>query len=116
MNWTALTSMAQIDEIIAKSFESPIIIFKHSTRCSISSMAYGRLQRGWDDKVLPASNVYYLDLIAHRDISNQVAATFGVMHESPQVIVVHQGKPIYDDSHMSIRFEAIKESLKEVLP
>ena len=86
-----------------ESKEQPVVIFKHSTRCSISSMAFDRLRRAWKE----GENVkpYYLDLIQYRDISNQIAERFGIMHQSPQVILLKDGKAIYDNSHMGISYQ-----------
>ena len=109
MNWIELKSEDQINEIIEKSQSKPQVIFKHSTRCSISSMAKNRLERS----VAPAdTDFYYLDLIAHRNISNKVAAEFDVYHESPQILVVKNGECIYDESHSSISMSEIEEQVK----
>jgi bacillithiol system protein YtxJ len=107
MNWNKLETLSQLDEIKNKSEEKPVLIFKHSTRCSVSSMAWDRLMRNWkkedSEKVIP----YYLDLIRHRDISNQIEREFNVYHESPQVIIVKSGKAVYDNSHMGISYADI---------
>ena len=107
VSWNELTSVAQIDLLLAESKEHPVLIYKHSTRCSISSMVLERLERTWSSE---GNNIkpYYLDLIALRDVSNTVAQTFEVYHESPQVIMLKDGKAIYNASHMSISFDAIK--------
>lgn len=104
MNWIALTDEKQLDDIIAKSKDKPQVIFKHSTRCSISSMAKSRLDKAPDTKVV---DFYYLDLIRYRKISNEIAETFSVFHASPQVLVIKGGKSIYDESHSSIRIDDI---------
>ncbi len=106
MDWITLNDMAQLDEIIESSTTRPVAIFKHSTRCSISSMAKGRLERSWNysNQELPA---YYLDLIAYRDISNKVAEQFGVTHESPQLLLLKNGEVVYHNSHGGIRAEAL---------
>jgi bacillithiol system protein YtxJ len=101
INWLYLQSRNQIEEIIEHSKSVPCLIFKHSTRCSISSLAQNRLDKGWslsDNDVLP----YHLDLIAHRDLSNAVAEQFGVRHESPQILLIKDGQCVYDASHLSI--------------
>ncbi|MFN3173470.1 bacillithiol system redox-active protein YtxJ [Phaeodactylibacter xiamenensis] len=101
INWLQLQSRSQIEEIIEHSKSVPCLIFKHSTRCSISSLAQNRLSKGWslaDNDVLP----YHLDLIAHRDLSNAVAEQFGVRHESPQVLLIKDGRCVYDASHLGI--------------
>ena len=106
MNWKSLTDTAEIDVIKEASFTKPQIIFKHSTRCSISSMAKSRLERA-----TPAENTqfHYLDLIAHRDISALVADTFGVAHESPQILLINKGECVYDESHSGISMDEIAE-------
>ena len=106
MNWIDITTEAQLDEIKEQSKQQPVVIFKHSTRCSISSMAKSRLER---EK--PVDNVafYYLDLIRYRPISNKVAEVFQVHHESPQVLIIKNGDCIYDESHNGISMQYIAE-------
>ena len=101
MNWNHLNSMDQLENIIEESKENPVLIYKHSTRCSISGMAMDRLERSWGTE-LGSIKTYYLDLISYRDISNAVAETFKVYHESPQIILVKNGEAVHDASHMSI--------------
>ncbi|RYY71827.1 MAG: bacillithiol system redox-active protein YtxJ [Chitinophagaceae bacterium] len=104
MNWNPLNEVAQLEAIKKDSFEQPQVIFKHSTRCSISSMAKNRLDRS----DAPAGiNFFYLDLIAHRDISNKIAEDFSVEHESPQVLVIRNGECVYDESHSGISMDEI---------
>lgn len=107
MNWNKLTQPGQITEIKALSESTPVMIFKHSTRCSVSGMSLDRMLRNWktgdEEKVVP----YFLDLIAHRELSNLVAREFGVPHESPQVILVKKGAAIFDTSHFDISYPTI---------
>ncbi|GAB3228367.1 bacillithiol system redox-active protein YtxJ [Algoriphagus aestuariicola] len=107
MNWKKLTESTQIEEIKALSTSKPVLIFKHSTRCSVSSMSLDRLLRNWKtedgERVVP----YFLDLIAFRSLSNQIEAEFGVPHESPQVIIVRNGRAVYDNSHFGISYPEI---------
>lgn len=111
MNWNSLTDESQLEVIKQESEEAPVLIFKHSTRCSISSMAINRLERSWnDDKNIKA---YYLDLIQYRDISNLVAQEFNVQHQSPQVILVKGGEAVYTDSHMGISADRIESAAIE---
>ena len=108
INWVELTSLAQLDEVIALSQEKPVMLFKHSTRCSISAMALNRVEGDWsfnEEEITP----YYLDLIAHRDISAAIADRFNVFHASPQLIVVKNGKSVLDASHNSINTRIIGE-------
>ncbi len=106
INWERLTDTAQLEQIMEESKSQPVMIYKHSTRCGISGMAMDRLERSWDesgDGIKP----YYLDLLAYRNISDLVAETFKVYHQSPQVILIKNGEVVYDDSHMAISFSAI---------
>ena len=105
INWNELTDLGQLNEIIAGSNEKPVAIFKHSTRCSVSRMALKQFENEFNssDKVTP----YFLDLIAHRDISNEIATRFGVTHQSPQLILIKEGKAVYNVSHSDIDAEEL---------
>ena len=100
MNWNQLTTEQQVDELIQTSQEKPIVIFKHSTRCSISSMALSRFEREWDNNKVVS--LYYLDLLNFRDLSNAIAHELNVAHQSPQAIVINQSQVIYQESHNGI--------------
>ncbi|MCF8463951.1 MAG: bacillithiol system redox-active protein YtxJ [Flavobacteriales bacterium] len=104
--WKEMTAEAQISEIVERSHENPQLIFKHSTRCSISSMAKSRLEREWNlENVEP----WYLDLIAYRNISNAIASQLSVHHESPQAILLKDAIVVYDSSHNSISVSEISK-------
>jgi len=102
MNWTSLESADQINSI--KQRQGYSIIFKHSTRCSISMMVKKRFELDWD--ILPRDlQLYFLDLIKHRELSNQIASDFLVYHESPQLLLIKDGECILDLSHGQISVE-----------
>ena len=104
MDWINLETEEQLNEIIDKSKDTPQVIFKHSTRCSVSSMAKNRL----DKKEKPLGlDFYYLDLIKFRSISNKIAADFKVAHKSPQVLIIKDGHSVYDESHSGITMDDI---------
>ncbi|MEO8766565.1 MAG: bacillithiol system redox-active protein YtxJ [Ginsengibacter sp.] len=105
MNWTPLLNEEQLEEIKKKSATRPQVIFKHSSRCSISSMARHRL----DKNALPEGiDFYFLDIINHRNISNKVATEFQVYHESPQILLINKGACVYDESHSGIQMDDIR--------
>jgi bacillithiol system protein YtxJ len=104
MNWNILSEITQLDGLKEESRQKPVVIFKHSIRCSISSMAKSRLERS---QAPEGVSFYYLDLINNRALSNQVAETFGVHHESPQVLLLKDGECIYDESHNGIDMQEI---------
>jgi bacillithiol system protein YtxJ len=106
MNWIEITNESQLSEVKELSKDKPQLIFKHSTRCSISSMAKSRLEKG----ITPGGIAfYYLDLIKHRNISQKVAEVFAVSHESPQILLIKNGECVYDESHSGITMDEIVE-------
>jgi bacillithiol system protein YtxJ len=109
MDWNNLTDLGQLNEIITLSNDKPVAIFKHSTRCSVSRMALRQFENEFDlsDKVTP----YFLDLIAYRDVSNEIANRFGVIHQSPQLILIRDGKAVYNASHSDIDAGELQRNL-----
>jgi len=112
MNWLQLTSEAQLEELKKDSSTQPILIFKHSTRCSISSSTLNRLERNWNAEEMKNVKAYYLDLISFRSVSNAIEQLLGVEHQSPQAILVKNGKASWNASHYDISYEEIKSALK----
>lgn len=110
MNWSKISSLAQLSEIDELSKTKPVLILKHSTTCSISNASLGRIERNWKDEYEDLVTPYYLDLLAHRDISNEIANHYQVHHESPQVLVIKNGKSVYNESHMAINIPEILSS------
>ncbi|WP_116107833.1 bacillithiol system redox-active protein YtxJ [Lewinella sp. IMCC34191] len=108
MNWTPIDRIHDIEAIIERSHRVPCLILKHSTTCPISSLAKHRLEKQWD---LDEADLepYYLDLLRHRDISNHIASTFAVRHESPQVLLIKNGMSVYDASHLDIRVDELRQ-------
>ncbi|MDQ6608834.1 MAG: bacillithiol system redox-active protein YtxJ [Bacteroidota bacterium] len=104
MQWIPLTDEGQLKQIVSQSPSRPQVIFKHSTRCSISSVALQRLQKASQPQGL---DFYFLDLLAHRHLSNKIVETFGVPHESPQILVIKNGECIFDESHLGISMNDI---------
>ncbi|MCI4444195.1 MAG: bacillithiol system redox-active protein YtxJ [Lentimicrobium sp.] len=109
INWIPLTDLGQLNEIISSSNEKPVVIFKHSTRCSVSRMALKQFENEFDLK--NQVDAYFLDLLEHRDISNEIASRFGVYHQSPQLLLIKEGKSVYDVSHSDIDAEELKGKL-----
>lgn len=101
INWIPLTSMQQLEEIKKQSENEPVAIFKHSTRCGISSMVIKRFANSFDEE-LKSYKVYYLDLLNYREISNEIAYTFQVLHQSPQLLVIKKGEVVSHASHYDI--------------
>lgn len=98
--WKNLTTEAQLDHLIKESYERPVFIFKHSTRCGISSMVLRRFES--ELKTTDDYGMYYLDLLAFRSLSDKVSERFQVWHQSPQLIVIRNGQLAHHSSHHSI--------------
>ncbi len=113
LQWHELTAREQLDDLKTVSATTPCFIFKHSTRCNISSIAKFRLEENW---AFDASVVrpFYLDLLNHRDLSGQIAEDFQVFHESPQVLLIVGGECVYDASHLDITVDELQEALAQL--
>lgn len=100
VGWNPLTDLGQLNEIVDFSNEKAVLIFKHSTRCGVSRSVLKHFENEFDleDKIAP----YFLDLLNHRDISNEIAVRFGVEHQSPQILLIKNGRAIYAASHSDI--------------
>jgi bacillithiol system protein YtxJ len=106
-DWVNLTSSEQLHELIKEAATTPVLLFKHSTRCSISAMALNRFEQEWDDSK-PTCICVYLDLIEYRSISNEIASLLKVEHQSPQAILVQNGTVMYAESHNGISASSIQ--------
>lgn len=104
MKWLTLTTEAQLQDIVEKSLNQPQVIFKYSTRCSLSDMIKIRLEK---KPAPPGIDFYFLDLIAHRALSDKIARQFQVFHESPQILVIKNGECVYEESHLGIQMDEI---------
>ncbi len=101
LSWKQLTTVSQLDEIVELSKTQTLLIFKHSTRCGISRMVLNRFESGID-KETPDVMFYSLDLLNFREVSNEIASRFQVMHQSPQVLVIKNGTGVAHGSHYDI--------------
>ncbi len=108
MNWIELSEEQQLNSIKEKSKITPQLIFKHSTRCSISSVAKNRLEKAQHPNGV---DFYLLDLLKHRNISHKIALDFDVFHESPQVLLISNGACMYDESHSGITMGEIVDQV-----
>ena len=100
--WRRLQSLDQLTAINKASNNKTQVIFKHSTRCGISKMVLRQFE---DSFALTETDLdlYYLDLLNNRDISNEISAKFQVMHQSPQLLVLKKGKVVHHASHHDIQ-------------
>ncbi|MBA4155413.1 bacillithiol system redox-active protein YtxJ [Flavobacterium sp.] len=108
VGWRILADLGQLNEIIELSHQKPVLIFKHSTRCSISRFALKNFENEYDFKA-EELQPYFLDLLEYRAISNEITNRFDVMHQSPQILLIKEGKCVYDDSHDGIEINKLKK-------
>jgi bacillithiol system protein YtxJ len=114
IDWNELTSESDLHDAIEYSLNKPVLFFKHSTRCSISSMALSRFEEKWDTN--EDCKLFFLDLLEYRPVSNLLAELSGVEHQSPQVIVLYNEEVIYSASHSGINASQIHELLQQLNP
>lgn len=108
IHWNYLESLEDLEAAEAVSAEKTVVLFKHSTRCSISRFVLKQFENTFDQ---PAENIelYFLDLIEYRSVSNEIATRYGVMHQSPQMIVLKDKNSVYDASHEGIDSRSLKQ-------
>ena len=105
--WNLIESEKDLEEAIKKSYSRKIAIFKHSTSCFLSKTVLKNFEKEIEEAEEHGAILYYLDLLAHRDISNKIAEDFGIRHESPQLIVIQNGDEVNNASHQDITLKQI---------
>jgi len=98
-----------LSEIIKHSNKEPILIFKHSLTCPISANAYNGIEEGNKKDLIPYP-IYLVIVQKERNLSNEIAQTFGITHESPQIILIKNGKALYNTSHRNIQVKNIPKT------
>ena len=111
VKWRYLTDIAQLKDISADSETRPVFIFKHSTRCSVSRMVLKQFESHYDPTI--RADGYFLDLLEHREISNEIASQYGVIHQSPQLLLIQNGKCIFTESHSDIDAADLKKKVEK---
>ena len=94
-----------LDQLITDSKNKPILIFKHSNACGISSAAYRELEKLEDQ-------VNVLEVQSARDVSRELSDLTGIRHETPQVIVFKDGKAVWNASHFEVKAGAVRKALE----
>lgn len=109
MGWTKITTEKQLVDIMNLSDQQPVVLFKHSTRCPISALALTRFEAGFGSR-----DFFLIDVINQREISQQLAKTLNVIHESPQLLVVADQKCVKSSSHLAISAAETEETIKHL--
>lgn len=113
LNWIPLVEINQLTSIVSDSKNTPVLVFKHSTRCGISRFVLKNFEKQYN---IPSEKLrlYFLDLLAFRSVSNEIEHKLNVPHQSPQVIILFNEEVIYHASHQQIDVSAIKDVLKQI--
>ena len=111
MKWNQLNSEETLDTLKERSADKAVIIFKHSTRCPVSQMALNWFERSWKEEDMQKVEPYFLDLLKNRPVSGKVADVFNVQHESPQLLLIRNGKCTYHRSHSNISYKDLQKEL-----
>jgi bacillithiol system protein YtxJ len=104
-NFLSLTDSASLEKLLDKSRQEPVVVFKHSNACPISSAAYREMEKFQGE-------VNLLVIQAARSISKEIESLTGVAHESPQVIIIRDGKAVWDASHFDVKAGAVAKALE----
>lgn len=112
-SWSFLATPENVDKLIAKSNEKPVVIFKHSGRCNISAMALNRFE-DYVNEIQNLAFLFMIDVVNNRPASLHAAEQTGVTHQSPQILVLHQGESIFDSSHSMIDGRQVLKILNDL--
>lgn len=108
--WQHIQSELFLNQIIfEESKNNPVLLFKHSNRCSVSFFAKKMFEQNWNSEI--PVKLYLIDVVVERPISNKIEELLKVVHESPQVLLLKDGKCIYHSSHNSIDAKTIEDKL-----
>jgi bacillithiol system protein YtxJ len=107
-HFTPITASSNLEEIVNKSFEKPVLVFKHSTACPISGIVYNRIEESSED-LAEKFDCYLLFVIENRNASNAIAETVSIKHESPQVLLLKNGACVFNESHLMIKPTSLLE-------
>jgi bacillithiol system protein YtxJ len=112
---TPLRGLAELDKVITDSHAKPVMLFKHSYTCGISAEALDELRAHLDDTpAAPAVRYAMVTVQTHREVSNAIATRLGVRHETPQAILVHEGKAIWTASHFRVNATELQKALAAI--
>lgn len=109
--FSPLTTESEWSTVLEHSNETPVLVFKHSSACPVSAKANQQLQQLAEERDLP---IYKLVVQESRALSDEVAETLNIRHETPQAILLHQQESVFDTSHFDVTVETVQDALEEV--
>ena len=105
-NFSPVSDDAALEELLARSHERPVLLFKHSDSCPISARAYQQME----GVKTPVSIVIVQQ---SRDVSRAVEERTGVRHETPQALVLRNGRVVWNASHFDITADVVEQAVKK---
>ncbi len=111
MEWIELNSEAELENALAASEDVPVVILKHSSICSLSSVMLGRLERSWDQVEMDGVRLYFFSVTGNRELSRQIQEVLNVRHESPQILLLRHGQCQYHTSHWGIAYKDLRNEI-----
>lgn len=109
--WILLENKSQLEELESRSEEKLGVLFKHSPRCLVSRMALNMFQKNFEQEWTGRANLYIVDVLKSRAVSKEIEERFGIRHESPQLILLKDGKVVLHRSHSGIAARSITSFL-----
>ena len=112
-NLTTLREVAELEKVLDDSHQRPLLLFKHSYSCGVSAEALDELRAHIEDASAAAKPVRYVMVTVqtHRELSNRIAERLGIRHETPQAILVHEGRVVWSASHFRVNATEIQNAL-----
>ena len=112
-NLTYLSDLDMLEAAIAESLERPVLLFKHSRTCGISCEALDELEAHVAQTAGNPHNASYkvITVQSHRRVSDSAAQRFGIRHETPQAILLKEGRVVWNASHFRITAEALGRAI-----
>lgn len=107
----SLDSESAWSEALEHSDDTPVLIYKHSSTCPVSSKAQAEVEELQTDASLP---VYRVVVQEHRAVSNTIEEALGIRHETPQVILLHEQEPAFDTSHFDVTADTLHDELQRL--
>lgn len=105
-HFTQITDNATLDQLLARSNDAPVILFKHSSTCPVSSAAYEQMSQ-------VKADVSLIVVQRARDVSNEIETRTGIPHASPQAIILRNGEAVWNASHFDITTGAVEQAVRE---
>lgn len=110
-----LTTLEDVDAVIAASTFRPVLVFKHSLTCGTSAWAHDELEL-WLDEAPSRADVVMVHVQTSRDVSNAITARVGVRHQSPQAILLVGGGVAWHASHHRLTRAALDDAVRQAVP